>query len=444
MSITDVTPPDPRPPNSPTRRRRNFALVTGASTMDNTEQSIISVLYPSVQAALGLTLSALGTLVASTKLIGVVFGPLWVVLARRTNRRVVLATCSGLWGVWIVAAGFSQNYYQLLVLYIIAAAGFSGAAPIVSEILGDLYPDARRGRAVGYMYGMVALITAASGPIFGQLSRFENGWRYGYFISGSICILLGLLILLTFKDPGLGATEMYRARPDTAGIKPASTLEDLRELLKNRTIVLILVQRLLSSQALLMGFGVVYLVDVFGFTNATAALVALPYGVGYFAGTVTGGMAVDRLHRRFPQRGRIAFLQVTQFLFVAVAFAATQLDWGSIAIFSVFFAMLGALAGVNPVVRAPLVMAVVRPELRGMAFALLISVVESLVWAVYSLSAGALGDAIGLQTTFLFLLVGITFAGAVFASFLYRPYLRDSEALKRATALHMPSPPATV
>lgn len=447
MRATDVSssasaPPLPVAHAEPqtTHRRRNFALLTGASTMDNTEQSIVSVLYPSVQAALGLSLSALGTLVAATKLVGVVTGPLWVMLARRTNRRIVLATCSGFWGMWIVAAGFSQNYIQLLVLYVLAAAGFCGAAPIVTEILGDVYGDRRRGRASGHMYGTVALLTAASGPLFGQLSHFDNGWRYGYFISGTICVLLGVSIVLFMRDPGVGAAE-----PQLAGLSIEErevygkiTFADARELFKIPTFVLMLIQRLLSGHLLLIAFGVVYLVQVFGFSNAQASLVILPYGVGYFAGTLVGGALADRVHIRFPQHGRIAYLQIAQLAFAGVAFVGTQFAWGSIWIFAGFFAVLGALQSANPVIKVPIVMAVVRPEVRGLAFALLISVMESLAWAIFSLGAGYLGDLIGLQRTFLLILVALMVVNGAFVTLIYRPYVRDSAAMQKAMERRVP------
>ncbi|XGU19302.1 MFS transporter [Rhodococcus sp. 3Y1] len=118
-------------------------------------------------------------------------------LARRYSRKSVLAICSGFWGVWVILAGLSGSFTQFLVLYAIGAAGFAGAGSIALSILGDLYEDARRGRATGLVYGGVAVITGATAPIFGLLSRFEDGWRYGYIITGAICIAIGVLIMLS-------------------------------------------------------------------------------------------------------------------------------------------------------------------------------------------------------------------------------------------------------
>ncbi|MBR0724412.1 hypothetical protein [Bradyrhizobium manausense] len=66
-----------------------------------------------------------------------------------------------------------------------------------------------------------------------------------------------------------------------------------------------------------------------------------------------------------------------------------------------------ALQGVHRGVNRPIVMSVIRSELRGFAFAVLNAVVESIAWAMYSLPAGWLGDMFGLELVFLLILDGL-------------------------------------
>jgi hypothetical protein len=113
-----------------------------------------------------------------------------------------------------------------------------------------------------------------------------------------------------------------------------------------------------------------------------------------------------------------------------VAFFGTQFDWGgSIVIYAVFFGALSFLRGVNPGINRPIVMAAVPPELRGAAFTVMLSIVQSTGWAVYALGGGYLADAIGMQATFLWLLVVVMIVNGRFVSFIYRPYVRDCAAL---------------
>ncbi|GAA1934651.1 MFS transporter [Streptomyces durmitorensis] len=415
-------------PLSRAKRRKNLTLLTASTAMDNAESSVVTVLFPLMREAMGLTSSALGTIVAVGKVVGMVSGIPWVFLARRYPRKVVLATCSGFWGIWVIAAGFSTSFTQFVILYAIAAAGFAGAGPIALEILGDLYGDSRRGGATGLLYGGVALIAGVSAPLFGLLSHSADGWRYGYLASGTICLLVGLLILILLDDPA-PAPDETRPALDAVELKARSVRIGLRELLAISTFRLILVQRLCSGQNVMMSFGVVFLVEERGFSTATASIAALPFAVGYLTGTVLGGRANDHVHRLRPRSGRIIMLQASQLAFAAVAFVTTQVGWSGIAVYAVLFALLGLLQGQVPVVNRPLIMAVVRPELRALAFAVSVTTVEALAYAGYALLVGRLGDTIGLQKALLIITVLLTAANGLASAALYRPYARDSAAV---------------
>lgn len=124
-------------------RWRQLPLLGGTMLIDSAESGLISGLFPVIRQALGLSLGALGVLGAAGKLIGVITAPLWVWLAHRWSRKGVLIVSTGLWGVWGVAAGFAQNFTQLLILTTVLAAGYAAAQPIVTEIIGDLFDTPR-------------------------------------------------------------------------------------------------------------------------------------------------------------------------------------------------------------------------------------------------------------------------------------------------------------
>lgn len=407
------------------RRGKNLTLLTASTSMDNAESSVTTVLFPLMREAMGLSSAALGTIVAVSKVVGMVSSIPWVLLARRYSRKSVLAACSGFWGIWVILAGLSDSFIQFVVLYGVAAAGFAGAGPIALGILGDIYEDNRRGRATGMLYGGVAIIAGVSAPLFGLLSGFEDGWRYGYVISGAICLIVGVLVLILLDDPDPAPAEP-RPSLDAIESKARSVRSGLRELLAIRTFRYILVQRLFSGQNVIMSFGVVFLVESRGFSTATASIVALPFALGYLAGTILGGRVNDFMHRRHPLSGRIVMLQASQLAFAVVALVCTQWAWSSIGIYAALFGALGLLQGQVPVVNRPLIMAVVRPELRPLAFAVSVSTVEAFAYAGYALLTGFLGDAIGLQASLLIITVLLTAANGVFSAALYRPYARDS------------------
>ncbi|MFJ2662827.1 MFS transporter [Nocardia fluminea] len=425
-----MTTQDFAAPGARRRRGKNLALLTASSAMDNAEANVTSVLFPLMRESLGLSASALGTIVAVGKAVGVVAGIPWVVLANRFPRKTVLAVCAGFWGVWSIAAGAADSFGQFVLFYAIAAAGFAGAGPIALSIMGDIYHDSHRARATGMLYGGVALISGISAPLVGQLSGIEEGWRYGFYISGAVCVVIGVLIMAFLDDP----TAEQKHEVDVPTLeqiedKARGLRESLRALLAVRTFRFILVQRLFSGQNVIMSFGAVFLVEERGLSTATASVIALPFAIGYMTGTFAGGRVNDLVHRLHPRTGRVAMLQISQFGFAIVAFLATQIGWQAIGIYVALFGLLGFLQGQVPVVNRPLIMAVVPPPLRGLAFAVSVSTVEALAYAGYALIVGLLGDSIGLQGALLAVTVVLTMVNAVASAALYRPYARDAAVI---------------
>ncbi|EQD86075.1 putative MFS family arabinose efflux permease [Saccharopolyspora erythraea NRRL 2338] len=417
-------------------RGKNLALLTASTSMDNAENSITTVMFPLMRDAFGLSAAALGTITAVAKVAGAATSVPWAMLGRRYSRRSVLAICSGFWGVWIIAAGTSTNFTAFLVLYSIGAAGFAGSGAIALEILGDVYADHHRGRATGILYAGVAVITGASAPVFGSLAHFDNGWRYGYLLSGTVCLMVGVLVLVFLDDPRHQPARHAPRRGDLAAeVRKAG--DGLRELLRIRSFRYLLAQRLFSGQNVMMTFGIVFLVEERGFSTSTAAVAAVPFSLGYVVGTLLGGRVLDRLHLALPRSGRVVMLQVSQLGFAAIAFVTLQITAENIASYAALFAMLGLLQGQVPVVNRPLVMAVVPPHLRAMAFAVSVYLVESLAYGGYALLTGYLGDQIGLRSSLVLITAGLTAANGLASAALYRPYARDSaEKPHREITIH--------
>jgi len=75
-------------------------------------------------------------------------------------------------------------------------------------------------------------------------------------------------------------------------------------------------------------------------------LVLLPFGIGYFIGTVTGGWLVSSLDRVLPRRGRVGVPQGDQMLFAVIAF------WVMVVLMLVNAAVISALYATYPRDRA--------------------------------------------------------------------------------------------
>lgn len=405
-------------------RWRKLALVVAPLWADNNESSVLSTLAPVIVQAIAAPAAAVGYLTSLAKFISIVCGPVWAWVAHRTNRKITFAVATGCTGIATAATGLAQNYVQLIVLYGLSAVFIASALPIASEITADLFDDTARGRANGYTWGAISLLGSVLGPLIGQLSRVPDGWRYGFFAWGAITVLTAVLLAVFFTDPGVGASETARRRHAE---NDRITWAAVQQMLRIPTFVLMLIQRLISGHLLIMSFGIIFLVHTYGFTTAVASIVTLPFGIGYLFGTVGGSLATDFLQTRLPETGRIIILQFAQLGFGVVAILGTQHDWRGIEIFAGFWAVLGFMQGLNPGVNRPIVAAVVPPEMRGAAFALLLSVFEALAYALFNLAAGLLTDVIGLRGVMLWIPGILMLANAAFCTILYRTYPRDVE-----------------
>jgi MFS family permease len=413
-------------------RWRKLAIVVAPLWADNNESSVLSTLAPVIIAAISAPIAAVGYLTSIGKFISVVFGPLWAWVARRTNRKTAFTIATGLAGVATAVTGLAQSYPQLIILFGLSAVFIAAALPIASEITADQFDERSRGRANGYTWGAITLHGSILSPLIGQLSRVHDGWRYGFFAWGAITVLTAVLLAVFFTDPAIGASE-----PSTARLSAMQRAENdritwvkVRQMFQIPTFVLMLFQRLISGHLLIGSFGIVFLVHTYGFSTATASIVTLPFGVGYLIGTLGGGMVTDLLQVRLPRIGRIIVLQFAQLGFAVVALLGTQHDWGGIGVFAGFWAVMGFMQGLNPGVNRPIVAAVVPPELRGAAFALMLSVFEALAYALFNLIAGLLVGVIGLSGVMFWIPGVLMLVNAAYCTILYRTYPRDTARLR--------------
>lgn len=408
-------------------RWRNLSTITGVSIVDNTEAGLVSTLFPSIAAALRLDSGHLGLLAALGKIAAVPFGPFWMWLAGRTGRKTALIVTTIVGGVFGILAGFAQNFAMLLVFNTLMSACLIGSGPISNTVIADSFDDRNRARATGYYYGALTAVSSFIGPALALFTGLDGGWRYGMWAIGGICILAAGVVAVFFKDPEVGASERQLADLSQADrVKTKVTFASVLSLFKIPSFSIMMVSRLLSGHLLITIFGIQFLVVDRGFDNATAALVLIPFGVGYVVGTIGGGFVVAFLDKRLPFIGRVAFIQFAQVGFGVAALFGTQFDHSGIVVYGLFWALFGFFQGCNPPVNRPIVMSIVTPELRGQAFAIWLTIFETIGWALFSLGAGELANTVGIQEVFLWVLVILMFVNALVLGALYFTYPRDA------------------
>ena len=105
------------------KTRPGAMLAFAVGTMsDSMEGGLINTLFPVISKALGLDIGALGTLSSISKWARMLFGTMWAIAGDKFGRKKLLVWMTGVWGLWTAAAGFAQNFTQLLILYTIGAS----------------------------------------------------------------------------------------------------------------------------------------------------------------------------------------------------------------------------------------------------------------------------------------------------------------------------------
>lgn len=156
--------------------------------------------------------------------LGLLFGPAFALfyallgiplarLADRGNRRLLIFGGVTLWALATIGSGFSNAYWQLLVLRIGLAIGEAALTPAVYSLIGDLFPPSRRpfaasiytglgmmGSAGAYILGAFVIQLVESGALFGELVSFRP-WQVVFFVVGCPALLVGIVFVLTVQEP---------------------------------------------------------------------------------------------------------------------------------------------------------------------------------------------------------------------------------------------------
>lgn len=411
-------------------RKGRWASLTAmalAFTTDNSESGLINILFPAIRNALGLELGALGLMTSMSRFSRMLFGPLWAMAGDKFGRKRVLVIASGLWSIWTVLTGLSQNFTQLLILYGIAVIGTVASEPIANGLLADLFEDEERGKAYGAIRSVGTFAGLVITPALGMFANIENGWRYGMFIIGAINILAGLLVLVVVKEPKRAVARAHE--------EGEFSVRKIKLIIKTPTILLLAGNLLFITSLVLFAFMVVYFVDVRGWDNASAVYIYTIFMAGFAISSFLGGFLGDRFDKRFGPKGRVMLMQLYLITFAVMSFITLQVDWGQgIAIYALMFlfGVIGSIGFSGCVL--PMVAAVVPAELSATAFALLFSLVQGLISALMSLGLGYAAQAWGLPTV-MFWMITVPYAiNAAYWFLFYRTYPRDVAAEKARRA----------
>lgn len=278
-----INPPEPGPsenvketPPPHLLRSRNMQLVIAIAMVTMFGASVISPALPVIQEALNIDIADIGLLVSAFSLPGIVSIPIIGIMADRYGRRRVIVPMLMLYGIAGGLSMFAPNFDTLLVMRFLAGFGAGSLATLSLTLIGDLFSDRERTRALGYR---IAFGQASNGivPIFGGLLALM-GWQYPFIIY-FLAIPVGFMALSI-----LGENETH-----TNSTVKEYLIEVGRGLSNARTGSLLTVAPTLMiiNQGIVMTFLPIYLATTFG---VSAAVIGLIISARVIAGALGASM----------------------------------------------------------------------------------------------------------------------------------------------------------
>jgi MFS family permease len=410
-----------------------FAFAFGTMS-DSMEGGLINTLFPVIAQALSLELGALGTLSSISRFARMIFGTLWAIVGDKYGRKLVLVVMTGFWGLWTAAAGFAQNFTQLLILYTIGVIGTVAAEPIQNGLMVDMFDEDERGKAYGTLRTIGVAGSIILTPLIGQLANWptpENGWRIGLFIMGGLSLISGILLMIFLKEP---PRRVVAGDPDAGKFK----MSDIKEIAKIPSFWLMAIMLIFVTSLVFFAFMVTFFVTVRGWETSSAAILYTVFMAGFALGGLTGGALGDLFQRKFGDKGRVMFMQIYLVSWAVMIFLFTQIDWGVQTPISYVIAFLTGLIGSWGFSGSvlPMVGQMVEPQYAATTFALLFSFFQGLITAIYLLLIGPLVELLGgLDKVLLYMVVVPYVINALFWTLFYFTYPKDVRRRKERMGL---------
>jgi MFS family permease len=415
------------------QRRTLFALSFGYF-IDQGEGQAMSVLFPTLQALWGLSYSNLGVISTIRNLLQSLSAPFWGFLSDKISRKMVILFGTGIWGLWTVAVGFTQNFGQLLTIRAISGIGLGCLMPATFSIMSDTFPPKDRGKALGKMeaIGVLGIIIATLG--LGFLAT-PTLWRWGYFLLGGFSVISGLVVWFLVSEPVRGEAEPELAGKITRENAQQFGLQfrDLPKVLKIPTIWVAIAQGLAGSMpwVVMQAFLITWLVNDRNIPSEQATMVFAGIVLGTVFSNVIGGYLGDWAEQKSPRYGRTIIGQVSIISGIPLTFILfTQTaDWSLWGIIGLAFFTALMISWPGKGAKEPMMQGVTPPELRGTAFAMT-TFIESGFAAIAGVLAGSLADQIGLSNALIWTVPVPWIICALLFSLFYITYPKDAEKLR--------------
>lgn len=381
----------------------------------------------------------MGAVFTGALLVSAVLYPVWGYLYDRFARAKLLALASFIWGSTTWISAIAPSYRTFLASR--ATTGIDDSSyPGLYSLIADYFGPQIRGKVygllqlsmpLGYLLGMVGAIVLS-----GSL-----GWRGVFYITGSLGILLALVILFGVKDAPRGKSEPELKDLEHLGVYKFDKTIALG-LFRKRSLLLLFAQGFVG----VFPWNVItywffrYLETERGYSSNAVLITMAPAVLVLASGYFIGGALGDHFFRRTP-RGRVLVAMVGVLLGAVMLTFTMNVPTGNQGLFLILLLITAVFIPFASPNVISTVYDITLPEIRSTALAIQYFI-ENGGAALAPLIAGVIARGTSLHTAILVICISTWLMGAVILAFtaylvphdiaILRDQLRERAALERS------------
>jgi len=399
MAQAAIPSPVINPVSSGYRRYALWVLLI-IYTLNFLDRQVVNILAEPIKRDLGLADWQLGMMT------GLAFAIFYTVLgipiarlAETKNRPYIIGASVAAWSAFTVLCGFTQNFWQLILMRIGVGVGEAGCTPPAHSLITDYVPKEKRASAIAF-YSIGTPLGTLVGMAMGGLVADAHGWRVAFMVAGAPGVLFALVAAFTLIEPRRQLAADIAAR---AGAQ-ISFMAALAVLATKKTFWLV---ALAASIKAFIGYGYAPFIASFFFRNhgpeiaqlaagfglKSAGFLGLALGlIGGTAGVVgawLGGLLADRLGAK-DLRAYVTVPAIASLVTIPIFITALSLDAPMIAIGFLAINALLATLWYGPVYATA--QSIVDPSMRATASAVLLLIINLVGLGLGPVAVGLLSD----------------------------------------------------
>jgi predicted MFS family arabinose efflux permease len=291
--------------------------------LHQTDKLLIGPLESQIREDFGVTKAEMGSVVSWALLVGTFLYPLWGYLYDHYARSKLLALASFLWGATTWLSSVVRTFPAFKATR--ASTGIDDSSyPGIFTLIADYFNPTMRGKVygflqlsqpIGYLLGMILTLMVA--PVLGW------EWRTVFIVTGSLGILLAVVIFFGVKDLPRG-----KAEPEFEDMTEMATFKfswnEAIQIFKKRTMWFVFLQGFAGvfPWNVITYWFFTYLGEERGYDQnsilITMAPVILILAAGYFVGGLLGDFLFKRTNKGRILVSSVGVLMGAVFLYLAL------------------------------------------------------------------------------------------------------------------------------